>query len=150
MNNTIQSQIISIAEARLAKFEELIKLAEEQQELLINNRHDELVENLSKHDPILIEIAQLERKEQELSAQTDDNNRQNRLDETIAELSKRTTDAANRLHSLIQFNAELLMNAMSFMNFSLGLISRLINNQPSYNPNSDESGSLSLVLDSKV
>jgi hypothetical protein len=130
----------SNAELRLVGLTKLIELAEEQRDVLVKGRHSDLEANIREQDSILSGLAGLPQDETEMP------------ESRRHEVAVKTSDAANRLRSLVRVNAELLRNAKEFVDFSIGVITRLTTEQPSYNPTSNAASTAgaALMLDSKV
>jgi chemotaxis protein histidine kinase CheA len=152
---TIINEVISLGELRLARYKDLITLAAEQREILVSNKHEELLENLNRHEPVLADLAFLEAKQDVLAARLDEVPRPDNppvgLEQKRTEIAAETAEAAQRLQELVRVNAELLSNVLNFVSFTVGLIAKLATNQQSYDPrNQDASGNLALVIDRMV
>lgn len=143
-------ELIEIAEQRLRNYNALVSLAEAQREILIGGRHAELLENLNEHDPILVELERLDARAGTLASHLDKNDKSPDFERKLKRLARQISEAASKLEDLVRANAELLTNAMNFVSFSIALISKIATDQQSYNPNSDLTPGLALMLDRKV
>jgi hypothetical protein len=149
----IRNELIAVAEVRLDRYRRLLSLAEEQRGILLAGRHAELVGNLANHDPVLAELAQLDRREEMLLARLNEAGDPSALSPDFEgkhqRIAEQTSEAATRLRSIVQGNAQLLANAMDFVSFSIGILSKLAADLPSYDP-SAEAANPALVFDRKV
>lgn len=145
------SEMVVIAQERLTKYEALVSLAEEQRQILIANNHSELMDNLAKQDAVLAELAKLDKKEQLIVPDMGNSADQRSIvDQTVASINAMTAEVAAKLRSLISTNKLLLNNTLSFIKFSMGVITRLAGEQQAYNPAGASSGNVSMILDSRV
>ncbi|MEN6372151.1 MAG: flagellar export chaperone FlgN [Armatimonadota bacterium] len=150
----IKEELILISQHRLDRCKGLVSLALEQRELLTNRRHTELEDNARKHEQLIADLVKLDRREktllQELGRYQSDSSTtvafNKRRSTVIAEIGAE----AKKLKSLMQINAGLLGNAMNYINFTMGLLSRIVSNQPSYDPRGENLTSSAVVLDLRV
>jgi len=145
--NKIKDELTSIAESRLGYYRELVKLADAQRDLLVKSKHSELVENLKKHDPILVEIGRLDKREESLTDQVIGMG----TDSTHHRLLRETAETAEHLARLTRINAQLLENAKEFVAFSIGVICKTASESAS-GGSSDAfcDSNAALLLDMKV
>lgn len=141
----IKTDLTSIAQSRLAYYQELVSLAEAQRELLVGGRHSELADNLKAHDPILIEIGRLDKREEALVSLLTDTE----SDSGYRQLIQTTAKTAARLAELTRINAELLENAREFVAFSIGIIAKSVNESCAIGDSVTDSNG-ALLLDKKV
>ena len=57
--DSIRDEMVTTARKRLERYDQVVGLAEEQKAILVEGRHSELTENLTKFDPLLLELKQL-------------------------------------------------------------------------------------------
>ena len=158
---TIRNELITAARFRLQRFHELISLAEEQRAILLERRHADLPENLRKHDPLLIELAKAEKREESLLgmlAATDASAAApgsateasaSDFEAQYAEINRETRALALTLQTLVAGNTRLLETMMEYVQFSIGIMAKLMCEQQSYDPAADP-GTAALLLDRKV
>jgi hypothetical protein len=185
---TIRNELITTARFRLQRLQELISLAEEQRAILLERRHADLQENLRKHDPLLIDLAKVEKREESLlgmltvadssaaalrSATEESESGSGRasvpasdasvaapgsateasaspdFEAQYAEINRETRALALTLQTLVAGNTQLLKTMMEYVEFSIGIISKLVSEQQSYDPAAD-TGAAALLLDRKV
>lgn len=150
----LKNELVSIAGRRLQRFRELASLAEEQRSLLLNGRHSELPGNVTEHDRLLVELNQLDRREEALAGHLADaepvSGTSADFDRKYGEINRETGEVALRLQSLTVANTELLNNAMEFVTFSIGILSKLANEQQPCDPGIEAGNSAALLLDRKV
>jgi hypothetical protein len=146
----IAEEITALRSRRIEGYNRLIELAEEQQSLLLQNRHSELAQNLSKFDPVLMELQQLDRKEDAFSQrikQAGDKLEDTAHTETMDKLSgEPLMDRVNRLRNLTEMNTHLIKNLMNFANYTMGIVSKIASNGRNFG----DIGNLSVLLDLKV
>jgi len=145
-------QLVTTAALRLEKLTKLVTLADKQQAMLLESKHSDLEENLREHELTLAELAQLNRQEEALMGQPDVAGDTATLrgggHEAIA---RDTTDTCRRLSSLVQCNAQLLDNAMQYVDFSLGILTSLFTGERPYDLKSDgAANSPAIMLDTKA
>ena len=122
---TIVREVTAIARKRLECYGKLASLAEEQRSMLVESRDSDLSDNLAEFDPLLLEIMQLDRREETLQQHLEkarSNGRVIDLGREYAHLTDRTVKTAKLLRDLTLINKELLAGRMEFVNFSLGVI----------------------------
>ncbi len=122
MERAIENEIAATMSKRLDCIAALVKLAEQQRDILMTSRHDDLAGNLAAHDPLLVEIKQVEKREETLRAQLpdtyqSDNPFESRLRVAIAA-------QADKLYAVTTTNKQLMIRQMEFVNFTLGMIFR--------------------------
>jgi hypothetical protein len=151
---TIRNEIISISELRYKGIQKLISLAEEQRNILVTCRHDELPENLNKHEPILDELARLDKREDALEAQLSQlktkDNISTIFNQKQEQAAIKTAYAMRKLRSLVESNAELLQNMMNYVNYTIAVIAKIVRDQPSYDPRSEAMTTSAVVFDQMV
>ena len=151
--HTIIDEIVSTARMRLERYDRLVALAEEQQSILVENRHSELAQNLAVIDPLLFELKQINKRQENLFRhleESQDGGQATRLpdiNKEYEELAQRTAEKADRLRTLTEVNRQLLSNAMDFVNFSMGIICKVVAEQQL---NADAKSNPAIVLDLKV
>ena len=158
---TIRNELITAARFRLQRFQELICLAEEQRAILLERRHADLPENLGRHDPLLIELAKVEKREESLLgmlAATDASAAALRsateasaseFEAQYTEINRETRALALTLQTLVAGNTQLLETMMEYVQFSINIMAKLMCEQQSYDPAADP-GTAALLLDRKV
>ena len=158
---TIRNELITAARFRLLRFQELISLAEEQRAILLERRHADLPENLGRHDPLLIELAKVEKREESLLgmlAATDASAAALRsateasaseFEAQYTEINRETRALALTLQTLVAGNTQLLETMMEYVQFSINIMAKLMCEQQSYDPAADP-GTAALLLDRKV
>lgn len=139
----IVSELTAIVESRLGYYEELVALADAQREFLVRGNHEELADNLKKHDPILVEIGRLDKREEALAGLLS----QEDFTPSCRQTLRLTAQTAAHLAKLTRINAELLENAKEFVAFSIGVLSKSVSEQNS-DAGCDPNGAL--LLDQKV
>lgn len=147
----IKKELMSSAETELSYYNQLVTLATEQRDILVKGRHSELPENLSKQDAILVELNRVDNRirllsEQLKSSEVSDPDGFEIQRKQLAEKLDRTI---TYLKWLVQMNAELLINAKNYVDFSVRTIISLVSQQASMDATSDPMGR-SLVLDQMV
>lgn len=150
---TIKRKLTTTAELQLQQYRELVSLVEEQREILIDNRHSDLEGNVALQDKTLAEISELDRQEEmllEILAGTNDSPAPSHFEDGHREITAEIAQTAERLRSLVETNTELLANAVRFVDFSIGILSQLGNEQQSYNPNADPAGNCAIIFDRRV
>ena len=158
---TIRNELITAARFRLQRFQELISLAEDQRAILLERRHADLPENLGRHDPLLIELAKVEKREESLLgmlAATDASAAALRsateasaseFEAQYTEINRETRALALTLQTLVAGNTQLLETMMEYVQFSINIMAKLMCEQQSYDPAADP-GTAALLLDRKV
>ena len=161
---TIRNELITAARFRLQRFQELISLAQEQRAILLERRHADLPENLRRHDPLLIELAKVEKREESLLGMLAATERRQRhcvryrsiacraypdFEAQYAEINRETRALALTLQTLVAGNTQLLETMMEYVQFSIGIMAKLMCEQQSYDPAADP-GTAALLLDRKV
>jgi len=150
---TVRNELITAARFRLQRFQELISLAEEQRAILLERRHTDLPENLRKHDPLLIELAKVEKREESLLGMLSDaeteTGKSDDFEAQYAEINRETRALALTLQTLVAGNTQLLETMMEYVQFSINIMSKLMCEQQSYDPAADP-GTAALLLDRKV
>lgn len=127
-NKKIENEILAAACKRLSSYEQLVSLAEEQQEILVEGRHNELADNTAAFDPVLLEIKQLDKREEMLFQRlkkTENSENPNNIDIRCREVNKSTIQAAARLRRLMEANERLMNNALQLIDFSMGIICKV-------------------------
>lgn len=142
----IKSELTVIAQSRLELYRELVSLAEAQRLLLAGGRHSELGENLKRHDPILIEIGRLDKREETLADLVPD------LDPSCdyREILRNTAETAARLAHLTRVNAELFENAKDFVTFSIAVLAKAANEPGAGGNDSAGDSNGPILIDLKV
>jgi len=141
---SVKSELTAIAKSRLAHYRKLIALADAQREFLIGGKYSDLVDNLREHDPILVEIGRLDKREETLAGMLTEVD----LDPDYKQILRETAETAALLAKLTRINAQLLENARDYITFSLGIITKSVNEQQSADLASNPAGAL--LLDQKV
>jgi hypothetical protein len=122
MERAIENEIAATMSKRLDCIAALVKLAEQQRDILMTSRHEDLAGNLAAHDPLLVEIKQLEKREETLRAQLPD------ADQAATTFDSRLRVAiaaqAEKLYAITTTNKQLMIRQMEFVNFTLGMIFR--------------------------
>lgn len=142
----IKSELTVIAQSRLELYRELVSLAEAQGKLLAAGRHSDLAENLKRHDPILIEIGRLDKREVALADLTPD------LDPSCDyhEILRNTAETAAGLAHLTRVNAELFENAKDFVTFSIAVLAKAVNQPAASGSDSAGDSNGPILLDLRV
>ncbi len=154
--DTICQELIDTLTKRVARYEELAALAQEQQGILVSGRHEVLMENIAEHEPVLIGIESLARREKELEealAAADTGGLAPEFEAKRKELEKRAGEAARKLRDLVDANKQLLINAAEFVGFSMKIFSQLASTKQSYDSPTGgdrDSAAQALMLDLKV
>ncbi len=103
---------------------------------------------------MLVELSQLDRREEALAGHLAEAEPMSETsvdsDQQYGEINRETGEAALRLRSLTAANTELLNNAMEFVKFSIGVLSKLANEQQPCDPGIEAGNSAALLLDRKV
>ncbi len=169
---TIRNELITAARFRLQRLQELISLAEEQRAILLERRHADLQENLRKHDPLLIDLAKVEKREESLLGMLAESDgpvgeafnglpagrplkaspteaSASEFEAQYAGINRETRALAVVLQALVAGNTQLLKTMMEYVQFSVGIISKLVSEQQTYDPAADPGGA-ALLLDRKV
>ena len=150
----IRKEIINISELRYEYIQKLIALAEEQKNILVSCRHDELPENLSKQEPILDKIAQLDKREDMLEAQLSELEENSNIsidfNKSQERAAVRIASATRRLRSLVESNAELLQNMMNYVNYTIAIIAKMVSDHQSYDPRTEALPTTAVVFDQMV
>lgn len=144
---TIRNEILKTAHARLERYEALVNLADEQKTILLESKHTDLPGNLVKFDPLLLEIKQLDRREESLFGQYEEMAGMPFDDREYKSLASDIAGRAERLHNLAEVNRQLLDNAMEFVNFSINIVCKVA---AELNPNLAAETNPALMLDLKV
>ncbi|MDH7481935.1 MAG: flagellar export chaperone FlgN [Armatimonadota bacterium] len=142
----LRDELIATAEHKLEKLRELINLSKEQQSILKDGMHEELAENVRKHDSVLLNLDKLARREEaitKLLAQE----KARYDDDRLNAIRHETAEVAQRLRSLVAANTELLRNSLGYTRFSLELLSKLVTEQRAAN---EGEWNGALLLDKKV
>ncbi len=120
---TIERNLLTIAERRFECYKTLVSLARRQQSILLDSSHSELAANIGGFDPLLHELEQLGKREASCMQLIDNDNwatadtqRQHQ------DLGRRTAEQALSLRALTQTNAQLLINTKRLVNFTLDAI----------------------------
>jgi multidrug efflux pump subunit AcrA (membrane-fusion protein) len=146
--DAIRNDLISAATNRLERIGALLALAEEERQILISGRHVELTVNLERQDALLIELSQLDKREEALAMQLkaveQDAPKSRAFDQAHASIAGKAAEIAIRLKSTVETNRELLSNALQFISFSVGILTKLVTDQPG------SSSKMSIMLDLKV
>lgn len=148
----IAEEMNTICDRRIEGYDRLIALAEEQQAILLTNRHADLQLNLARFDPILIELQQLDRKENSFTQRIKQAQTGGKISNSVdpesvyAESGEPLMDRVNRLRTLTEMNTHLLSNLMNLANFTMGIVSKMASNRS----NTGGMGSPSILLDLKV
>lgn len=143
---SLRDELLTTAQCRLKKLRELIRLSEEQQSILRDGLHEELHENLRKHDSILHDLDRLSRREEAIVKLLDQKDAEH-SDDKLNAMRQQAGELALRLRGIIAANTELLKNSMEYTRFSLDLISKLISEQRA---TTEGNWSGALLLDKKV
>ncbi|MEN6521541.1 MAG: flagellar export chaperone FlgN [Armatimonadota bacterium] len=150
----IRDEIILISKHRLDRCKTLVSLAQEQRELLTQRRHDELNDNAKKHEQLISDLMKLDRREKALLREIDryqsDSNTTAAFDKRRNAVITETSAEAKKLGSIMQINAGLLNNAMNYVSFTVGLLSKIVSSRPSYDPRGENITSSAVVLDLRV
>ena len=150
----IIEEIIATAQMQADRYAKLVDLADEQQSILLSNNHSELSQNLSKFDQQLIEVMQINKRENSLFErlnQLQADGPYPRLSDTdmrYRELAMGVEESANRLRELTEANRQLLTGAMEFVNFSFGIICKAVTEASGLNGICNSNPAI--VLDTKV
>ena len=134
-------EILTGLNRRLDIYDKLAMLAETQQVILMENKLSELPENLAGFDPLLLELEQIERREESSLVLPEDEN--NLFSGETRKIASSIIERAGQLSRLTALNKQLLQDAMNFVDFSIGIICRAAS------PTSDP-GSRAILLDAKV
>jgi len=151
--DSIRDEMVTTARKRLERYDQVVGLAEEQKAILVEGRHSELTENLTKFDPLLLELKQLGKREEALRrhlerAQADGQvASSSSLDAEYAKTADLTAEKTSVLRTLTETNKQLLANASEFMRFSIGIICRAAAEQQ---PGLDIGGNPAIMLDLRV
>jgi hypothetical protein len=119
----VLDELDSVHQKRDERYDELIRLAEEQQSILLEGRHSDLAENIAGFDPLLLEIDQLDKRERTLVQRLDQADHRKEPAAPL-KLEPSTVEKAARLHALTQTNRHLLANAMEFIDFTIHVVCR--------------------------
>jgi hypothetical protein len=149
---TIENEIVSIERKRLDDYEKLLALAEQQQAILLEGRHDELNENIAQFDPLLVELKQLDRWEDSLFKRLDQRSGDSsdpsiNVNDKCRDIVRMTLSKAAHLRTLTETNKNLLANAMQFVDMSMGIICRVAAEASSVG---NQSGNPAIVLDTRA
>ena len=146
--DTIVRELTNIAGRRLECYAALADLAREQKNILVGHRDSELDANLAGFDPLLLEIMQLDRREETLIGYLTDPEAGSppRLGWEYEDLKTRTAETARLLQRFTIINKEMLASQMEFVNFSLGVICRTAAEQQM----SGSGGNPAIMLDSRA
>lgn len=146
--DTIIREITSIARRRLDCYAALADLAQKQKTILIEHRESDLPDNLAGFDPLLLEIMQLDRREQTLVGYLEDAPSAVSADlrAEYDQLKSRTAKTARLLRELTIVNREMLAGKMEFVNFSLGVVCKIAAEQLVSGPGDNPA----ILLDSRV
>lgn len=124
----IEDEILATTGKRLEKYEKLVSLAEAQQMILVNGRHGELADNAAAFDPILLEIKQLDKREEMLFGRLEkceEYHGPENIDVRCREINRQTLQAAARLKRLTEANERLMLSALQLIDFSMGIICKV-------------------------
>ncbi|GEM_PF-2495579 len=150
---TIRNELITAARFRLQRFRDLVSLAEEQRAILLERRHDDLPENLRRHDPLLIELAKAEKREESLLAMLSEAETEaggsEEFEAAYGKINEETRDLARRLQPLVAGNTQLLKTMMEYVQFSIDVMFKVMSEQQPFDRTADI-GSAALLLDRKV
>ena len=146
--DTIIREITSIARRRLECYAALADLAQKQKTILIEHRESDLPDNLAGFDPLLLEIMQLDRREETLVGYLEDAPPEGSADlrAEYNQLKSRTAKTARLLRDLTIVNREMLAGKMEFVNFSLGVVCKIAAEQLVSGPGDNPA----ILLDSRV
>ena len=149
---SITNELISIAKKRLERYQRLVALAKEQESILLENRHADLPGNIAEFDPLLMEIKRIDDAEQSLARQINDLDEEEPvrllgMDPRYDRLLQLTNVQASKLRELAHSNAEMLENAMQFVNFSIGIVCKIAADERQL---PDNGNNPAIVLDLKV
>ena len=146
--DTIIKEITSIARRRLECYAALADLARKQKTILVEHRESELPDNLAGYDPLLLEIMQLDRREETLLGylKNDSAEVSRRVRDEYDELKRQTVDTARPLRELTIVNREMLAGKMEFVNFSLGVVCKIAAEQLVSDPGNNPA----VLLDSRA
>jgi hypothetical protein len=154
--DAIYKELIATLEKRVARYEDLVVLAQEQQGILVNGKHELLMANVAEHEPVLIGLESLARRESELEEAlqaVDVANLPAAFTRQRSELEKRAGEAAKRLREVTDENKQLLITSAEFVGFSMKIFSQLASTKLSYEAprGADKDASAqALMLDTKV
>jgi len=147
----ITDELEAIYEKRIQGYDNLIMLAEEQQSILLADRHKELNDNIAKFDPLLMDLQRLDKRETAFTERIEQVQTEGKLplnfdlDTLRLRFKKELAKRVERLRGLVEANTRLLNNLMSFANFTMDAICRVATGQ------SDAiSRNNSILLDLKV
>jgi len=146
--DTIIREITSIARRRLECYAALADLAQRQKTILVEHRESDLPDNLAGFDPLLLEIMQLDRREETLVGYLEDAPPEVSADlrAEYNQLKSRTAKTARLLRELTIINREMLAGKMEFVNFSLGVVCKIAAEQLVSGPGDNPA----ILLDSRV
>jgi hypothetical protein len=153
---TLQAKLTSVMTDRVARFEVLVSLAAEQQDILVNGKDSELGENVAAHDALLSQLEELERQEDAardaLRGCDPSHPRSKQLDREIDDLTVKVVQLAAGLRKLTETNCLLLKNAAEYVEFSMDIIRQIACDQQAYDrqAGTGQDGAHALVLDAKV
>lgn len=136
----MSADLLSTAHRRLQCFNALVKLADDQKSMLMEGRHSELPDNLSKFDPLLVEIKKLETQEETLLKQMGAPG-----PEYLA-IKARIAESVDLLKRISTTNKVMLARQMEYVSFSLGLIVKVATEHSIIGPGANPA----LMLDSRV
>jgi len=145
--NALRDEMLSIAKLRMERYREMIKLAEEKKAVLTDGRHADLLEVTRRFDPILVELAQLEKREAQVIKHLEqvDLARGSFVTPEYEAIQSETRKLALQLRELTYINMTLLDNAMQFVNFSMGMISEIATDN-----HASDGGNHALIFDTKA
>ena len=152
MQENVIGKLTSTLRSRLDQYEELIALAQEQQSILVEGRHTDLSENLAKHDPILLQLKQLEKRQEGLlvylvtEGTVPGSVRPGDFDSECRRLEESISRRAQELRELTETNKQLINNAMNFRHFSMNVICKAAGDANSAPPGA----SPAIMLDLRV
>lgn len=126
---TIKSEISAITLRRGEIYDRLISLATEQQAILVAGRnYEDLRKNLTKFDPLILDLKKLDRQEDALARYVErvhagvQIRRHPEFRPAYQTDGSDVTSKAERLRALTECNSQLLDNLMSFINYSVGIV----------------------------
>lgn len=148
-SKNLSQDMVAIAKMRLDRYDQLVRLALEQQTILVSGNSFGLTDNLAKFDHVVLELKHIDNREGLLIAQFNRKNDAelvNNCNDEYESITRNITEKAYQLRELISINTKLLTNAIGLVKFSMDLLCKISA------PLAAESGSFgqSLVFDARV
>lgn len=142
--DTLIQELNNTARKRLERCGTLLSLAVEQKSILLAGRHSELQSNLEKHDPLLLEVRNLEKQEDVLRGRIAEIGVSTGAEYTA--IRARIAESAESLRDVTITNRQLLTSHMEYVNFSLGVIVKIATEHSIVGPENNPA----ILLDSRV